>query len=189
MFLRSLILGAVLCLSPFAVAQVRAAANYGAPILTAGGFYSYFDADYESYRITGTGAYIDWTPSSFWHFGVEAESRWLTFSGANNFREYNYLAGPRYTFPIGRRLHPYAKILAGAGEIDFPYQLAHGGYFAIAPGGGVDFRLHQCWRLRADYEYQIWPGSVGAPGIPSSALKPNGVSLGASFGIFNGRSM
>ncbi|MGA3131255.1 MAG: hypothetical protein ABSD59_10670 [Terracidiphilus sp.] len=189
MFLRCLILGEVLFFTTFAFAQVGPAATYAEPVLTTGGFYSFFDANYESYRMTGLGTYIDWTPPMFWYFGAEGESRWLIFKGANNLREYNYLAGPRYTFFIGRVVHPYAKLLAGAGEINFPYHLAHGGYLAIAPGGGADFSLHQRWRMRADYEYQIWPNFVGAPGIPSNALKPNGVSVGVSFGIFNGRSM
>lgn len=189
MFLRSLFLGTVLCFATITSAQVDPAAYRGEPILAAGGFYSFFDANYESYRMTGMGTYFDWTPPNYWHFSAEGESRWLIFNGANNFSEYNYLAGPRYTFPIGRRLNPYAKVLAGAGEINFPHHLAHGGYLAIAPGGGVNFRLQERWRVRADYEYQIWPGSVGAPGIPGSVLKPNGLSVGISFAILSGRSM
>jgi opacity protein-like surface antigen len=75
-------------------------------------------------------------------------------------------------------------MLVGAGEVNFPYQLGHGGYFAIAPGGGADFALRPRWRVRADYEYQIWPNAPGIPGIQSSTLKPNGVSAGFSYQVF-----
>jgi opacity protein-like surface antigen len=119
-----------------------------------------------------------------WHLGVEAEGRWLIYGASHDFSQYTYLIGPRYRFPVSGRIQPYAKVLLGTGDINFPYQLAHGSYFAMAPGGGVDFVVKGRWRLRADYEYQIWPSAPGIPGIQSSALKPNGVSAGVSYRIF-----
>jgi opacity protein-like surface antigen len=189
MLRRLLFCSALLFSSAGVLAQVVPSGYFGQHQLTTGGFYSYFDADYASNHMTGVGTYVDWTPPMFMHIGVEGEARWLMLSGANNFREYNYLAGPRYAFQMGRRMRPYAKVLAGAGEIDFPYHLAHGGYLAIAPGGGVDYALGGRWRVRADYEYQIWPKAVGIPNIPSSVLKPNGVSVGISFAVFRGRTL
>ena len=73
------------------------------------------------------------------NLGVEGEGRWLMIGGAHSFSEYNYLVGPRYRFYYkSEKYQPYAKFLVGAGEINFPYDLAHGGYFVLAPGGGID---------------------------------------------------
>jgi len=182
------ILCALLFSSACACAQVVPAGYEGRHLLTAGGLFSYFDADYASNKVMGVGTYVDWTPPMFFHLGAEGEARWLTLNGANSFSEYDYLIGPRYTFPMRGRLRPYAKVLAGAGEINFPYHLAHGGYLAIAPGGGVDYTWSSRLRVRADYEYQFWPKAVGIPEIPSSSLKPNGVSVGISYAIFKGRT-
>jgi opacity protein-like surface antigen len=181
---RSFILVVLLLFSLCASAQVAPSAYRNRASLTAGGYYSYFDTDYTSYRMTGVGAYADLAPGFLGRLEVEGESRWLIFRAPHDFSEYTYLIGPRYKLPVHKRLQLYAKLLMGAGEVNFPFQLAHGSYFALAPGGGVDFVATRRWRLRADYEYQIWPGALGIPGIPSSALKPNGVSAGFSYRIF-----
>ncbi len=170
--------------SLWACAQTTPDARAGFERIAVGGYYSYFDTNYSGYRMAGPGAYIDWSSSMLWHVGVEGEGRWLILNGQNDFSEYTYLAGPRYRFAVGKRLKPYAKFLLGAGVVNFPYHLAHGGYFVIAPGGGVDFAVSRRWGLRADYEYQIWPDAVGIPGIQSAALKPNGVSAGISYRVF-----
>ncbi|MFZ0746110.1 MAG: outer membrane beta-barrel protein [Terracidiphilus sp.] len=184
MIRRLFILGFLCISTASALAQVEPDAYGGTPRVTVGGTLSFFNADYASNHMTGPSAYFDWSPPMFWHLGAEAEGRWLTLGGPHSFSEYNYLAGPRYLFPVGKRVRPYAKFLLGAGEVNFQYQLGHGGYFAMAPGGGIDFTVQQRWRLRADYEFQIWPNAVGIPGIPSSALKPNGVTVGFSYQIF-----
>jgi Outer membrane protein beta-barrel domain len=185
MLQRILILGAILLSSAYARAQVVPDAAVGNPLVTVGGYFSFFDADYAANQVAGPGAFIDWSPPRFFHLGLEGEGRWLNLNGANSFSEYNYLVGPRYRIPVSwRRLRPYAKVMVGAGEVNFPYHLGYGSYFAIAPGGGVDYDLRPRWKLRADYEYQFWPSAPGIPGISSGALKPNGVSAGISFQIF-----
>jgi len=117
---------------------------------------------------------------------VEGEGRWLSLNGSRGFAEYNYLAGPVYRMTLSehRGFHPYVKCLAGIGIVDFPNNLAMGRYFAIAPGGGVDYTLNRRWRLRADYEYQIWPLAPGIPGNSASAMKPNGVTVGFTYRVF-----
>lgn len=181
---RSFIPGVLWLFSLCATAQVSPSAYRNRATLSVGAYYSYFDTDYTSNRMTGLGAYADFSPGFLGHLGVEGEGRWLIFNAPHDFSEYTYLIGPRYKLSVHRRFQIYAKFLMGAGEVNFPYQLAHGSYFALAPGGGVDFVATRRWRLRADYEYEIWPGAVGIPGIPSSALKPNGVSAGVSYRIF-----
>lgn len=91
--------------------------------------------------------------------------------------------GPRYSFRHGH-FQPYAKFLLGAGEMNFSASFAHGGYFAMAPGGGLDWRLSWRWRVRGDYEYQIWPSAPGIAGQRSNGLTPQGFSVGLGFRVF-----
>jgi opacity protein-like surface antigen len=76
------------------------------------------------------------------------------------------------------------KTLLGEGVIDFPNHTAYGRYFVFAPAGGVDINVVNRWRIRAEYEYQYWPGAPGIPGLPSGAMEPNGVSVGINYRMF-----
>jgi len=181
---RNLVLGFLLLSSIGALGQVVESATEGSAPLTVGGYFSFFDASYASNKLAGMGTYVDWSPLMTGNLGVEAEGRWLTFGGSHGFSEYNYLVGPRYRFYLNDRFQPYVKFLVGAGEINFPYDLAHGGYFAMAPGGGLDYALNRRWKVRADYEFQIWPSAVGIPGIQTGSVHPNGVSVGISYRLF-----
>jgi hypothetical protein len=181
-----MILVFLLALPALARAQV-AFEGQGAPIsFTVGGSFSYFNANYAGNQLGGVTAFADISPFVFDHLGMETEGRWLLFNGSHSFREYNYLAGPKVRLPWGQHgpLHPYAKALAGQGIIDFPDHLAYGRYAIFAFGGGVDASVTRRWKIRADYEYQIWPNAPGIPGLSSPALKPNGVTLGASYRVF-----
>ena len=109
MFKKCLALAALFLGPTFMMCQVVPAARGGAPPLMAGGFISYYDAAYASNKPLGFGGFIDWTP--YRNFGVEAEGRWLMFNTNNDFREYNYLAGPRYGFRRGKTIQPYVKVL------------------------------------------------------------------------------
>ncbi len=161
--------------------QVGPAARGGTPPLIVGGYYSNFSPDYGGKRLGGAGVFVDW--ELFRRLGAEGEVRFLRFGQTQNVHEDNYLVGPRYTFNYGR-LHPYGKFLLGAGELNFPNDIAHGGYFAMAPGGGVDYRLNWHWSARADYEYQLWPSAPGLPGVPSHGITPQGFSFGVGYRIF-----
>jgi hypothetical protein len=183
---RILMMAALLMTPVLGVGQAVYEAQRAPLTLTAGGSFSYFDADYAGNKVTGIGAYTDFSPIVFDHLGLEAEGRWLMFSGSQSFREYNYLVGPRFRFSLAehRGLHPYVKAMIGQGDIDFPYHLAYGRYLMFALGGGVDFAINHRMRVRADYENQILPDAPGIPGLPSGALKPNGVTAGVSYRIF-----
>lgn len=158
-------------------AQVAPAAK-GSPVsLYAGGQFSLFKPDYGTNWLSGVGAYVDFNLTP--RFAVEGEARFLRFNQKLEVHEDNYLIGPKITFPH-RRWGPYAKVLLGAGEINFPYSYAHGGYFDLALGGGVDYRPNRKWKLRVvDVEYQTWPGFLNSKG-----LTPWGLSFGASYRIF-----
>jgi hypothetical protein len=181
-----LILVFLLSLATFAQAQVIYEGQ-GAPFsFTAGGSFSYFSADYAGNRLAGITAFADISPFVFSHLGMESEGRWLTLNGAQGFREYNYLAGPRIRLPLGSQgpIHPYLKSLAGQGIIDFPNHLAYGRYAIFALGGGAETSVSRRCRIRADYEYQIWPNAPGITGLSNPALKPSGVTLGVSYRVF-----
>jgi opacity protein-like surface antigen len=185
--IRHLGIVAALFLAPvFAAAQALYSAERAPVAFTLGGAYSFFDAAYGGYKLIGATAYVNLSPVIWDHVAVEGEGRWLTLNASHGFAEYNYLAGPVYRITLSehRNLHPYVKGLIGAGIIEFPYNLAVGRYFAIAPGGGVDYSLNRRWRLRADYEYEIWPQATDIPGNSSSAIKPNGVTLGFTYRVF-----
>ncbi len=162
------------------LAQAAPAVRTGAA-LTGGAYYSSFHSDYTPNRLGGAGIYVDW--DVFGRIGVEGEARWLRFNQQLGSYEDNYLAGPRYSRRYGKFV-PYVKFLMGAGELEFPSNFGHGGYFALAPGGGLDYRLTRHVTLRVvDYEYQFWPSALGG-GLPSNGLTPNGFSFGAGYRLF-----
>ncbi len=169
-----------------AAAQAEYSAERAPVSLSVGGSFSFYDANYGGYKVGGIATHIDFSPIIWDHVGVEGEGRWLTLNSSRGFREYNYLIGPMYRMTLSehRRFHPYAKALVGQGVIDFPNHLAYGRYFVFAPGAGVDYTLNRRWRVRADYEFQIWPGAPGIPGDSSGPLKPNGVTVGLTYRVF-----
>jgi hypothetical protein len=148
----------------------------GGSQLTAGGYFSTFSPDYGTNELLGVGVYADFNVGR--HLSAEGEARFLRFNQKLDVHEDNYLIGPRYRWRFGR-LQPYAKILFGNGQFNFPYNYAHGGYFMFAPGGGLDITLphHFVWRA-VDYEYQHWSSFQG------SSLSPNGFSFGIAYRIF-----
>jgi opacity protein-like surface antigen len=167
--------------------QAAPAVRSGLPPLTAGGYYSNFHSDFTPNRLGGAGVYVDWDLfrqlGRVGRLGVEGEARWLRFNQQEGSYEDNYLVGPRLSRRYGK-LVPYAKFLMGAGELEFNSNLGHGGYFALVPGGGLDYRLTHRITLRAiDYEYQFWPSALGG-GLPSHGLNPNGFSFGVGYRIF-----
>lgn len=182
-----LVLGVVVLGGVGASGQVEDSATAGIVPLTVSGYFSFFDAGYASNKSGGLGASIDYSPLLTGDLGIEGEGRWLKFGGQTSFSEYNYLIGPRYRFYKSNKYQPYAKFLIGAGEINFPYDLAHGGYLALAPGGGVEIALKEHWKVRADYEFQYWPGAVAIPGVQTGAMHPNGVSVGFTYRLFRSR--
>ena len=169
-------------------AQVVAAGKGGNQQLYVGANFSDFDPDYGWQRLYGVGAYADYNLTP--RLGAEAEVRFHRFHQLNSIHEDNYLVGPRYSFHK-KRYTFFAKALFGVGYFNFPANTAHGTYFDIALGGGLDYRVTRRIYLRGEYEYQIWPGFVGPPDPPNPpyinrphGLTPNGFSVGAAYRIF-----
>jgi len=161
-------------------AQAAPAVLGGDHTLWAGVEYSNFTPDFgPPQRLVGVGGYVDFNWNS--RYAIEGETRFLRFNDFNGEYEDNYLAGPKiFVFRHGK-FRPYAKVLFGVGKINFPYEIGNGSYFAIAPGAGLDYRLTGRIILRAEYEYQFWPGAPGIAGEPSNGLKPNGFSAGFAY--------
>ncbi len=170
-----------LSLAPAGLYGQAAPAVRVVPSMTAGGYYSNFRPDYTPGRLGGIGVFVDW--NLFGKLGAEGEARWLRFNQQLGSYEDNYLVGPRYSRHYGKFI-PYAKFMLGAGELQFPSGQGHGGYFAMAPGGGLDYRFSRHITIRAiDYEYQFWPKAPGG-GLPTNGLTPNGFSFGVGYRIF-----
>jgi opacity protein-like surface antigen len=183
-----LLFAALLLLPTLSRAQVVAAGRGGNQQLYVGGTFSDFDPDYGYQRLYGIGAFVDYNYSP--RLGAEAEVRFHRFNQLNSIHEDNYLIGPKLNWRH-KRYAFYVKGLLGLGEFNFPASAAHGGYFATALGGGLDYRLTRRIYIRGEYEYQIWPGFVGPPDPPAppfvnrpNGLTPNGFAVGASYRVF-----
>lgn len=151
------------------LAQALATATGPGTTVTLGGGYAVYHIPYGERYLGGEQGWID--ANLYWPVGIEAEARHLRQGQDLNTHADTYLIGPRYTFR-SRALKPYLKVLAGLGEFNFPYNYAHGTYFVVSGGGGVDLRIADRVQLRVlDVEYQRWPqftfGSMSSIGISS----------------------
>jgi hypothetical protein len=155
------------------------------PTATAPGAYisvgmtqSFFDSGYGQQNVQGVGVYADINPIR--QAGLEAEGRWLKQKQSPNIGQSTYLIGPRVQFRRGPYT-PYVKTLVGLGHFEFPYDMARGRYFVIAPGAGVDLMLGNDLKVRLiDVEYQQWPQ------FTFGTINPYGISFGLSYRVFNG---
>ncbi len=154
------------------LAQSRESANAGGVSVWVGGGISGYYLQYGGVKSLGLTGYVD--ADSIRKFGIETEGRWLEFHQTSNIHAETYLAGPRYHFDLGR-FQPYAKGLVGIGNFNFTYNYAHGRYFVIAPGAGLDYRLNHRLSLRVDGEYQYWPQFTFGP------MSSGGVSVGIRY--------
>jgi hypothetical protein len=157
--------------------QVKESAEVGGFNLSAGGAFSDYYVGYGQRNLMGVSAFVDASPRG--PLGVEAEARWLKLNETADVHAETYMGGPRFTFRHLGRFQPYAKVLFGDGQFTFPYNYAHGDYFVVAPGVGVDFRMtHRIYFRLADFEYQDWPQ------FTYGALPSWGVTSGVRIRIF-----
>lgn len=138
-----------------------------------GGGYTAMESDYGQRLLGGAMGYLDANISP--SFGGEAEVKFLRNHTDEDVDESTYLAGIKYALP-NRRLQPYVKVLAGVGQITFPFRYATGSYLVIAPGAGIDYHFPGRFTARlVDFQYQDWPQ------FTYGALHPYGISAGLSF--------
>jgi hypothetical protein len=177
--LAALTLALVATLTAAAHAQANYAGTGPGSYVSLGATFSGFESgQYGKTLLTGGSLYLD--ANLYRRIGVEAEARALNHGSIEGIRETSYLVGPKISFKP-RRFRPYAKFLVGRGDFRFPFGYAYGKYFLMAPGGGIDWRVHHSrvsLRL-VDVEYQIWPDFK-----PFGELSPFGASAGLSFQLF-----
>lgn len=176
--MRPAILGFLLAVcSTFASGQALYTATGPGSYVSVGVTGSLFQSQYGQRLLGGTAVYVD--ANLYRRVGIEAEARWLNLHTDEDVRQRTYLVGPKLSLK-GRGFRPYAKFLVGRGEFDFPFGYAHGSYFAMAPGAGLDLRIRQSRvSIRViDFEYQVWPG------FSFGTLRPYGASAGVSVRVF-----
>lgn len=160
--------------------QARYAGTGPGSLVSVGGMVSGYNIDYGKRNLGGVTVFADFNPT--WRFGIEGEARLLRYHQENDTHLSTYLVGPRVSFGK-HRLNPYAKVLVGLGQFNFPFNYATGSYFVLAPGAGVDYRINQRIKLRlVDVEYQQWPQ------FTYGAIHPYGISTGISFSILRSGS-
>ena len=170
------------CLARAAHGQAEYTATGPGTYISAGVTFAGFQQAYGQRYVGGGTAFVD--ANLYRRIGVEAEARELNLHTDEGVRETTYLVGPRLS-PLRRgSLRPYAKLLAGRGELRFPFGDARGSYFVAAPGAGLDWRVqHSRLLIRViDFEYQIWPQ------FTFGTLHPYGASAGLSWTLYNGSS-
>ena len=155
-----------------AVPTATGPGSYLAVGLTASGF----QQDYGHHYIGGEALFVD--ANVYRKIGIEAEGRLLNAHTEESVKESTYLIGPRISVLPRHGFRPYVKFLVGRGTLDYPFHYAVGHYFAMAPGGGVDYHLLGRLNVRiVDFEYQIWPQ------FSYGELHPYGLSAGLSFDV------
>jgi opacity protein-like surface antigen len=88
--------------------------------------------------------------------------------------ERTYEFGPR-VYVLKGRFAPYIKALYGRGVYNFSNNVANLAYNIYTVGVGADVRVARSINVRADYEYQTWPG------FPLATLHPSVVTVGVAF--------
>ena len=191
--------------------QVVPSAEQGGLPLVAGVGVSGFNMDWghdafgRTRYMEGVTLWIDWNltklpgPSILRGLGVEVEGRDIHFGlpaslsnaelhdTGTNMRQDTGLGGVIYHWRHYARVRPYGKALAGLGSLDFPPLPAspptyrHDNRTITAFGAGADVHAWRSVWVRADWEYQFWPGLFGSP----HDLTPTGITVGAVYD-FNG---
>jgi opacity protein-like surface antigen len=135
-----------------------------------------------SLRLSGVGVFgnLNWSHK----YGVEGQIRFLNFNSWNGETEQDYLAGPRFTFLHSSKWRPFAAFEVGAIKIQYPFNVGTGTSFAMAPTGGLDYRVNRKWSVRGAYQYQFLPDSPDFTDEPKFGIRPNGVSVGISYRLF-----
>jgi len=165
-------------------AQVSQSAIGEVPHLWVGGEYLNFKPDWGIPRLPGVGIYVDLGQYRR-RYGLEGEARFLNFTKPGGLTEKSFLGGPYVNFWRYRKFTANAKFLVGGGLVNYTQNLGYGSYFALVPGGSLDYRLSRKLKARFDYEYEFMPSAPGTVIVdPSHGLTPNGFGAGISYRIF-----
>lgn len=108
------------------------------------------------------------------HWGVEFNFHQDKPTSDSTVYERTYEVGPR-VYVLRGSFAPYAKAMYGRGVYNFSNNVANIAYNIYTVGGGADLRVARSINVRADYEYQTWPG------FPLATLHPSVITLGVAF--------
>jgi len=128
--------------------------------------------NFDPMSLLGAAGYVSFDPKT--HYGGEFNFHNLTSTQDSTVYERTYEIGPRVYLVHGATV-PYAKFLYGRGVYNFSNNIANIAYNIYTVGGGADFRVLRSMNIRADYEYQTWPG------FPLKTLHPSVFTLGVAF--------
>lgn len=173
----SILFSLVICSGRMLQGQAVYTANGPGSYVSLGATISGFESDYGHTLLGGGSVFLD--ANLYRRIGVEAEARISRLHSDDDLRESTYLVGPKVS-ALGRTWRPYAKLLVGRGQFNFPFGYAHGSYVLAAPGFGLDWRLlHNRAMIRVvDFEYQDWPK------FSYGSIHPYGMSTGLSVYLF-----
>jgi len=108
------------------------------------------------------------------HLGAEFSFHNTTGTQDSTVYERTYEIGPR-VFVLRGPFEPYAKAMYGRGVYNFSHNIANVAYNIYTFGGGIDLRVRRSINVRADYEYQSWPG------FPLGTLHPSVFTFGVAY--------
>lgn len=128
--------------------------------------------NFDSTALVGAAFYTTFDIRSHW--GFEGNFHQNQSSSDSTVYERTYEVGPRIYLTRGS-FAPYAKAMYGRGVYNFSKGVANLGYNIYTFGGGADFAVLRSMNVRADYEYQSWPG------FPLATLHPNVITVGVAF--------
>jgi opacity protein-like surface antigen len=160
----------------------------GAASLWAGAEYANYQAGFpkdSTVRLAGIGAFATYNLNR--HYAVEMHARFLNLNSWNGETEQDYLIGPRYSFLRGEKLRPFALFQVGMVKMQYPFQMGSGTSFAMAPAGGVEYRLNRKWSVRGAYEFQMLANSPNFTNEPQFGIHPVGATVGIAYRIFSGK--
>lgn len=151
------LLGIMLATAPVLTAQALVAGERGVEIAPFAQ-YALLNPDWGQTNNFGYTAGLDYTRfirSSFIQPSLEFR---YTRANGQTVNERSYTGGFKLQTTV-HNIYPYATILVGHGNIDFNYP--NGGYqgdnaLIYAFGGGAEFNVTQCWKLRLDFSSQHW---------------------------------
>lgn len=162
------------CLAPLLRAQAGYTASRGGRI-QAGAGVLYLHNDYTSAGDEGASVWIDADLNRY--VGIEGEVHLGTLRSPSDIGENSYLLGPRLSYHR-RKLTGYGKLMVGRGTIVNDFLNTSSSYTIFAGGGGVDYKLHGHFSLRAvDFEYQNWHS------FTPHSLSPYTISTGVIYSI------
>lgn len=162
-------------------AQVAPSARVGGLPIAVGVGISDYNLDYgPGRRMQGAVVRAGW--NLFHGIGIDGNARTIfmnTPTQLTRMQQTTFLGGVYYEAPPIFRIHPFVRMGAGVGLIEFPSRnplYTRDTFTVLAPSGGIEYPITRKVFARAEYEYQFWRDYLG----PNS-LTPQGGTIGVTY--------